>query len=40
MVREDVASDRRIVAYIVPSQEQVPTTGELRSLKSKLPDYI
>lgn len=41
MVREDVASDKRMVAYIVPSQEQVPTTSELRCfLKSKLPDYM
>jgi amino acid adenylation domain-containing protein len=41
MFREDVASDQRIVAYVVPRQEQVPTTSELRCfLKSKLPDYM
>ena len=41
IVRTDVASDQRIVAYIVPHQEQVPKTSELRCfLKSKLPYYM
>ena len=35
------AGDKRLVAYIIPYQEQVPTTSELRRfLKQKLPDYM
>jgi amino acid adenylation domain-containing protein len=33
--------DKRLVAYVVPSQEQVLSTSELRSyLKQKLPDHM
>ncbi|BAY50145.1 amino acid adenylation domain protein (plasmid) [Scytonema sp. HK-05] len=39
--REDVPGDKRLVAYIVHDQEQVPKVSELRSLlKEKLPDYM
>ncbi len=41
LAREDVAGDRRLVAYIVPAQSPFPTAGELRRfLKEKLPDYM
>ncbi len=41
LVREDIPGEKRIVAYIVPSQEQSPTVSELRSfLKNNLPDYM
>lgn len=41
MVREDNPGDKRIVGYVVPNQELVPTIQELRSfLKKKLPDYM
>jgi acyl carrier protein len=36
-----IDGDRRLVAYIVPSQHQAPTNSDLRYfLKSKLPDYM
>ncbi|MBW3585942.1 MAG: amino acid adenylation domain-containing protein, partial [Cyanobacteria bacterium 0813] len=39
--RVDIESDKRLVAYIVSSQQQKPTTDELRCfLKQKLPDYM
>jgi acyl carrier protein len=41
MVREDQPGDKRLVAYVVSSQEPYPTIGELRTfLKVKLPDYM
>jgi amino acid adenylation domain-containing protein len=41
IVREDRPGDKRLVAYIVPNQEQVPNTSKLRnSLKEQLPDYM
>ncbi|KYC36320.1 hypothetical protein WA1_42115 [Scytonema hofmannii PCC 7110] len=46
IIREDIQSDKRLVAYIVPKTETepnapLPTLSELRSfLKSKLPDYM
>lgn len=41
IVREDTPGDKRLVAYVVSSQEQVPTNNELRGfLKEKLPDYM
>lgn len=41
LVREDVPGEKRLVAYIVPSQGQSPTVSELRSfLKNDLPDYM
>jgi acyl carrier protein len=41
IMREDVPGDKRLVAYVVPSNESTPTFSELRSfLKEKLPDYM
>jgi amino acid adenylation domain-containing protein len=41
VVREDAPGDKRLVAYLVPHDEQSLTVAELRShLKSKLPDYM
>ncbi len=41
IVREDQPDNKRLVAYIVPSQEPVPSTGDLRTfLQDKLPDYM
>ncbi len=41
IAQENVKSDRRLIAYIVPYQKQAPTTIELREfLKEKLPDYM
>ncbi|MBD2455148.1 amino acid adenylation domain-containing protein [Nostoc sp. FACHB-87] len=38
---EDINTHRRLTAYIVPKQEQVPTIDDLRSfLKNYLPDYM
>jgi amino acid adenylation domain-containing protein len=40
IAREDQPGNKRLVAYVVPKQEQ-PTTSELRSfLKEQLPDYM
>jgi amino acid adenylation domain-containing protein len=41
VAREDVPGDRRLVAYVVASQESAPTMSELRGfLQKKLPDYM
>lgn len=41
MAREDVPGDKRLVAYLVASQQPVPTSSELRSfLQKQLPDYM
>ncbi|MBE9179857.1 amino acid adenylation domain-containing protein [Oculatella sp. LEGE 06141] len=41
MAREDHPGDKRLVAYVVPSQEHAPSANELRSLlKDSLPDYM
>ncbi|MBN3950378.1 MAG: amino acid adenylation domain-containing protein [Nostoc sp. NMS7] len=40
-VREDIAGDKRLVAYLVVKQESAPTVNELRNfLMEKLPDYM
>jgi surfactin family lipopeptide synthetase A len=39
--REKEPGDKHLVAYVVPSRDQAPTGGELRSyLKQKLPHYM
>ncbi|NMF64063.1 non-ribosomal peptide synthetase [Brasilonema octagenarum UFV-E1] len=39
--REDIPGEKRLVAYVVPDQEQPITTSELRRfLKEKLPEYM
>lgn len=41
IAREDDLADKRLVAYLVPTQECTPTAGELRSfLKPKVPEYM
>ncbi len=41
IAREDVPGDKRLVAYVVPTQEQTPTTSELRNfVKERLPNYM
>ena len=41
IAREDVPGDKRLVAYVVASNESIPAISELRSfLKEKLPDYM
>ncbi|MDZ8093916.1 MAG: non-ribosomal peptide synthase/polyketide synthase [Nostoc sp. DedQUE05] len=41
IVCEDIRSDKRIVAYIVPEPQITPTINQLRSfLKEKLPEYM
>ena len=41
LAREDEPGEKRLVAYVVPNQERVPTTSELCSfLKAKLPEYM
>ena len=41
VAREDVSGEKRLVGYVVPSQEPAPTTSELRVfLQQKLPDYM
>ncbi|WP_248277637.1 non-ribosomal peptide synthetase/type I polyketide synthase [Brasilonema sp. UFV-L1] len=41
IAREDQPGEKRLVAYLVPYQEQVLNTSELRRfLKEKLPDYM
>jgi len=41
VAREDVPGTRRLLAYVVPVQDQGPTSGELRHfLKQKLPEYM
>ncbi|MUG92983.1 amino acid adenylation domain-containing protein [Scytonema sp. UIC 10036] len=38
---DDILSEKRIIAYIVPAQESIPTISELRAyLKQKLPEYM
>jgi len=41
IARENSSGEKSLVAYLVPSREQVPTASELRSyLKKKLPSYM
>ena len=41
VAREDIPGDKRLLAYVVPNQEQSITSRELRHfLKDKLPDYM
>ncbi|MCC5648468.1 amino acid adenylation domain-containing protein [Nostoc sp. XA013] len=41
LVREDIANDRRLVAYIVPEQKSFLSVSELRHfLKEKMPEYM
>ncbi|WP_414587304.1 amino acid adenylation domain-containing protein [Scytonema sp. PCC 10023] len=41
IAKEDIGDDKRLVAYIIPHQELVPTISDLRSfLKQKLPEYM
>jgi len=32
--------NKRLVAYVVPSQESTSTVNELRDLKAQLPEYM
>ena len=41
LAQEDTPGDARLVAYVVPQQEPLPTSSALRSfLQQKLPDYM
>ncbi|MGZ4135154.1 MAG: non-ribosomal peptide synthetase, partial [Tumebacillaceae bacterium] len=41
LAREDEPGEQRLVAYLVPAEEQAPTVVELRGyLSEKLPDYM
>jgi len=41
MAREDVPGDKRLVAYIVPDGDYIPSVSELRGhLNKKLPEYM
>ncbi len=41
LARETQPSEKQLVAYVVKSKEQIPTTNELRNfLREKLPEYM
>ena len=41
LAREDTSDTKRLVAYIIPNQNEVPSAGELRDFLAKsLPDYM
>jgi amino acid adenylation domain-containing protein len=41
LLREAESGDKQLVAYIVPNQDQIPTTSELRNyLTGQLPEYM
>ena len=41
VLREEMVGDKRLVAYLVPAQSQLPPVSELRSfVQGKLPEYM
>ena len=41
IIREEIPGDKHLIAYIVPDQQQTPTSMNLRQfLKEKLPEYM
>ncbi|MGH7831048.1 MAG: phosphopantetheine-binding protein, partial [Candidatus Binatia bacterium] len=41
VAREDAGGEKRLVAYVVPKQDSLPSVSELRrSLQERLPDYM
>jgi len=40
IAREDIPGDKRLVAYIIPTEQTVDTSEIRRFLKRKLPDYM
>src|SRR6185503_17051404 len=41
VVREDEPGEKRLVAYLVPEEQNVPTPREMREfLSGRLPDYM
>ena len=41
VARDEIAGDKRLVAYVVTAQQAAPTTNELKSfLNGKLPEYM
>jgi len=41
LVREDASGNKHLVAYVVPNEDRISMTGQLRSyLKENLPDYM
>ena len=40
MVREDTLGDKRLVAYLIPTQRELHTEDIKRSLREKLPEYM
>jgi amino acid adenylation domain-containing protein len=41
VARDDADGDKRLVGYVVPSNGQPPTAGEMRAqLRTRLPDYM
>jgi acyl carrier protein len=41
LARETTSGNKYLVAYIVPTKDQIPTSGELRTwLKDKIPEYM
>jgi amino acid adenylation domain-containing protein len=41
VAREDIRGEKKLAAYVVPNQESISTTSNLRSfLKQKLPEYM
>ena len=41
MVREDTIGDKRLVAYVIPTQDELPKSSDIRNfLKERLPDFM